>query len=276
MSTILLQIADKNQQQRFADSLREKFDVIAESLEQCGGDVDAVLADHSPDLRTPRSLRAADQHLALAAIGWEGPADVVLPADVTNRELSLVCSLLTEITRLRRESSNRHLERTEMRHLAYSDPLTGIPNRRAWDQQAEQQFELAVRSGTSLGLAIIDLDHFKQVNDRYGHASGDEALKSAARAISASVRASDFVARLGGDEFGLLLPELVPSAAATVMERIRRAVATQCSRPAGPNISASIGYALRTTESKFSTFFDRCDDALRQAKGNGRDRAAAG
>jgi diguanylate cyclase (GGDEF)-like protein len=279
MTTILLQIDDQRQRSAVADTLRqENFEVIGNAGESASQAVDAVLADHAVR-KTPAiaaEMGSVCDQVALAAIGWEGPADVVLPEDVTDRELKLVCSLLVEITRLRRESTHRFHERTAMQQLAFSDALTTIPNRRAWDHESARQFEQTLISDRPLALAIIDLDQFKSVNDRYGHASGDEVLKSAARAISASVRASDFLARLGGDEFGLLLPDVLPTALPGVVERIRRSVATQCSRPVGPNVSASIGYAMRKDEASLTQLFERCDAALRQAKDNGRDRAIAG
>jgi diguanylate cyclase (GGDEF)-like protein len=279
MTTIVLKIDDEKRRGTLADTLREeKFNVVDAAGDSAMTMADAILADHSTGLDSVASRDAAADraHVGLAAIGWEGPADVVLPDDVSDRELKLVCSLLAEITRLRRESSRRFHERTEMQQLAFSDSLTAVPNRRGWDQEAECHFEHACVTGRPLAIAIIDLDHFKSVNDQYGHGTGDEVLRSAARAIAASVRSSDYLARLGGDEFGLLLPDVATTALPSVMERVRRAIAAHCSRPVGPNVSASIGYSMRHEETKLSQLFERCDIALRQAKSSGRDRATCG
>ena len=278
MTTILLQIASEARRCELAELLtNEKFEVISESGELMNQSADVILSDGSRNatLARAREPGGVAGQVALAAVDWVGPADVVLPDDATQREMTLVCTLLAEITRLRRENDHRRRERSEMRHLAFSDPLTELPNRRAWDDEAHQHFDRAVAAGQPLSLAIVDLDHFKNVNGSYGFAIGDKVLKDAARAISASVRASDFLARLGGDEFGLLLPASDPSAVATIMERIRRAIANHCSGPMGPNISASVGFAMLQHDEKFSKLFDRADAALRRAKEMGRDRAVS-
>lgn len=277
MTTIFLSIHDERRREAFASALAGVTTEVISAAESSpnGLRVDVIVSDRMIDTNRDAAAEQspARNRVAVAAIGWNGPADVVLPGDATPREVALACSLLSEIVRLRREGWDSHDERAEMRQLAYSDPLTGIPNRRAWDHEMGRQFERAACNNRSLGLALVDLDNFKNVNDQYGHAAGDEVLKEAARAISASVRGSDFIARMGGDEFGLLLPEVDLGAVSSVVERIRRAIATRCSRPVGPNISASVGYSILRENDKFTTLFERADAALRDAKRLGRDRA---
>jgi diguanylate cyclase (GGDEF)-like protein len=209
---------------------------------------------------------------ALIVIGHDGPADVVLPADTTPRELALACTLLTEIVMLRSQRSESISARGHLQNLAYSDPLTGIANRRAWDEELARRRNQPSAGPARWGLAILDLDRFKEINDRYGHTTGDHVLKRAAHAIAAGVRASDFAARLGGDEFGLLLANVDSADAASVVERIRRGVAAQCSGPAGPNVTASAGFAILVEPDTCETLFERADCALRHAKEKGRDR----
>jgi diguanylate cyclase (GGDEF)-like protein len=202
------------------------------------------------------------------ALGWDGPADVVLPSDATVREIVLACTLLLEIVRLREERSNDQLERQHMLQLANSDPLTGLPNRRAWDEELVRRLARAA-APRPLTLAILDLDHFKAINDSQGHVYGDEVLRSAAQSMLASVRESDFVARLGGDEFGLLLDNC--PAAAGVLDRIRHGLALRCAAP-GPVVSASAGYASARPVDTPAAIYERADAALRIAKQTGRDR----
>ena len=212
--------------------------------------------------------------IGVVAAGAGGPADVSLPANFTPRELRLSCLLLTEIVRLRRERREERRARKVLQHLAFSDPLTGLANRRAWDE------ELAAHIKTETAaccLALLDLDWFKQVNDELGHAAGDEVLKTAADALLASIRSDDFAARLGGDEFAVLLAEIQPESAAEVVERIRQglcaALADKFDRP----ITATAGFALSTPNRRLDVqrLFLSADEALRRAKRAGRNRTLA-
>lgn len=280
MTTILLKIENEFRRRAFAAALAEtsmEVVVVANGMPP-ELSFEIIVSDTPLELPNARSRSGEliQGNVAVAAIGWDGPADIHLPQDVTPRELCLVCSLLREIVRLRREGLASYRERMEMRQLAYSDPLTGIPNRRAWEHELKRYFDRAKSSCNTFALAVVDLDHFKNVNDRYGHASGDEVLKDAARAVLASVRASDFVARIGGDEFGLLLIAADNLMVAGIVERIRRAIATHCSRPAGPSISVSVGYTALRPDDSLPVLFGRADSALQKAKGSGRDRAVGG
>ena len=157
-------------------------------------------------------------------VGTDGPGDVRLPADCTDRELCLACRLLAQIVRLRRRAIQSAEIHRELSAQAMTDPLTGLPNRRAWDAALPERLALAGRR-SQLCLAILDLDHFKQINDSHGHAIGDEVLRATGVAINDNLRQDDFVARLGGDEFGLLLWVPDEEVAAAVVERSPRRAA---------------------------------------------------
>ena len=122
------------------------------------------------------------------------------------RELTLACELLAQIVRLRRRERQAAEIHRELSAQAMSDPLTGLPNRRAWDLALTGALAVAAAEARDqLCLAILDLDHFKHINDLHGHVVGDEVLRASGRAIYDHLRQDDFVARLGGDEFGLLV-----------------------------------------------------------------------
>ena len=215
-------------------------------------------------------------------VGVEGPADVRLPPDVTEREIQLACRLLAEVVRLRRKDHMRTRSQQRLVEQAMTDPLTGLANRRAWDRALEEQVAAAAASATRLCLAILDLDHFKRINDAYGHAVGDDVLRATGEAIIAGLRQSDFVARLGGDEFGLLLRVRDEAMARTVVERVRQSLPARLNQSGTHAVKASAGFVLTPhTESLSSlpspdTLFHAADGALSQAKRQGRDRTVGG
>jgi diguanylate cyclase (GGDEF)-like protein len=147
--------------------------------------------------------------------------------------------------------------------MAQTDPLTGLPNRRAWDARLTQ----AVAHGQEFAVAILDLDHFKRFNDTNGHPAGDRLLKETAAVWREQLRAGDLLARLGGEEFGLLLFDCDLEAACDVTERLRDRVTN--------GQTASVGLTLRRGEEPIDSVLSRADRALYDAKATGRDRAYA-
>jgi diguanylate cyclase (GGDEF)-like protein len=128
---------------------------------------------------------------------------------------------------------------------ARTDPLTGLPNSRAFHDAAETEIDRAHRYRRPFTIAVLDIDGFKRVNDQLGHARGDEVLKGVANALSGSLRASDVAARLGGDEFGLLLPEAGEEAARRALQKVLAAL-TAGARGLRPEVGFSIGAATFT------------------------------
>lgn len=166
----------------------------------------------------------------------------------------------------------------ELYQSAVSDPLTGAYNRRYLLDRFGQEFTWAHRHGRPLGLAVIDLDHFKQVNDRFGHDAGDAVLRRVAEAIRKEIRHEDLLARYGGEEFVLLMRETTPDQAQMVAERIRHQVQdlTIAYGEQAIHITISIGLAS-STESGITTpldLFVRADKLLYVAKTHGRNRVA--
>ncbi len=200
------------------------------------------------------------------------PDEVDLPADATARELLLACRLVARVSRLQQRLDAEAALRRRFRDEAMTDPLTGLPNRRAWDEGLERR--LASGSQPTLCLAILDLDHFKSINDIHGHAVGDQVLRQAGEAAAANLRQADLVARLGGDEFGLLLALPDATDAGSVVERLRTALPARLVRHNLPVVTASAGYrvASRNDLPDAEAFYASADEALRSAKRLGRDQ----
>jgi diguanylate cyclase (GGDEF)-like protein/hemerythrin-like metal-binding protein len=156
------------------------------------------------------------------------------------------------------------------RQLALHDRLTECWNRVYLERVATQEMERLKRYGTPVALAILDIDHFKQVNDSYGHATGDKVLRCFAATARACIRSTDVLARWGGEEFILLLPASGYAAVASLTERIRTEFAA--SLPEGLPVTLSAGYASCQTTDTWEDWFGRADTALYRAKTGGRNR----
>ena len=156
-----------------------------------------------------------------------------------------------------------------LEHLSLSDPLTGLGNRRAFDEALAEELARARRNGTPLGLVMLDVDHFKRFNDRHGHQAGDDVLVAVARVLGDVARAEDRACRVGGEEFAVLLPGADEAAAAAVAERIRAGVAAA---PAAEPITVSLGVAATRGEHDAAALFAQADERLYAAKQAGRNR----
>jgi len=170
---------------------------------------------------------------------------------------------------------------TKLEQLATTDPLTGIGNRRRMTEQINKELERSRRFKHSLSLLMVDIDHFKDVNDVYGHEAGDRAIVAVARALAGGMRNIDMASRFGGEEFVLLMPETAIDVASGAAERLRADVAML--RIEGDNgeqiaLTVSIGVASSTPEGppdSASSLISRADKALYQAKHEGRDRVVS-
>jgi diguanylate cyclase (GGDEF)-like protein len=175
------------------------------------------------------------------------------------------------------ESDSRQLsdELTRVRLLSLTDELTGLPNRRAFLRRIEDEVARVQRYGFPLSLALMDLDHFKQVNDKYGHAGGDEVLQMYSRNILSIFRHHDLVARYGGEEFAVLLPNTDEEGSMRALTKVRgRALETrwQANGDMIPVPSFSAGVSLYKPGETASAFIERADKALYRAKRLGRNR----
>lgn len=169
-----------------------------------------------------------------------------------------------------------HLE--EQRQKALLDPLTGLPNRAAWSERVEREILEWQAHGGHLAMAILDLDHFKRINDGYGHLAGDKVLKIVADQLRKRLRSRDFIARFGGEEFVLLLPQTSPAVAAQMAEALRAAVEACPFHFKGERvvITTSIGLGGFRPGERGDQVLKRADAALYRAKELGRNRVEQG
>jgi len=160
------------------------------------------------------------------------------------------------------------------RRIALFDQLTGLYNRRSFDSFFEKELARSNRYGNHLSVVLVDIDHFKKVNDTYGHPVGDKVLKALAQILQDSIRSSDFACRWGGEEFALLMPETNLEAARDKAESVRQAVAEYLFPKVG-QLTVSFGVSYPDKDEFAKDFFERVDRALYKAKDEGRNRVVA-
>lgn len=176
---------------------------------------------------------------------------------------------------LQLEIKERTRVQEELRVLATTDSMTGASNRRHFLELAEQEFKRSRRYPAPLSTLMLDADHFKSVNDRYGHETGDKVLKALAAAVSAELRVSEIFGRMGGEEFAIVLPATSAEGAAVLGERIRQSI-SQLEMPTKDGVlrfTVSIGVSeLSDEDTSFSDLLNRADEALYRAKAGGRNQ----
>ena len=161
--------------------------------------------------------------------------------------------------------------------LSSRDGLTGLANRRNFENAIARESDRVARSGEPALLLMVDIDHFKRINDHHGHVAGDLVIKAVADALNATVRPMDLVARIGGEEFAIILPNCPPAFGSAVAERIRarvegQVIALVSGQPLGCTISIGGAYAPQWVRSTPSVWMERADLQLYRAKSEGRNR----
>ena len=199
--------------------------------------------------------------------------------DQREKEVSVRLKSLAERVALMEQDAlivRENLE--EQRQKALIDPLTGLPNRAAWTERLEQEVEQWQRHGNSLLIAMLDLDHFKRINDNYGHLAGDRVLKLIASVLRKRIRGSDFIARFGGEEFVLLVPDTPLAAGAKLAEALRAAIEACPFHFKGEplTVTVSMGMTAFKPGERSELVLKRADEALYRAKNAGRNRVEFG
>ncbi|QDU94850.1 GGDEF domain-containing response regulator [Lignipirellula cremea] len=175
------------------------------------------------------------------------------------------------LQRVIRHSIARQRKLQQALTMSLVDSLTGVGNRRLFDTEISRRLKDWERHQISFCLAMLDIDHFKKVNDTFGHASGDSALRATADIVQSNLRSADSVMRFGGEEFAILMPITALEPACLVIERIRERVALNEIPAIGENVHISAGIAQIQHADSLQGILERADSALYAAKSNGRD-----
>jgi diguanylate cyclase len=255
--------ADNRSAARQMDTqIREQVDGLQSSMQEAADleDLKHVLENHLEGL-----LGTMDQHQK--------------QRDEREQEVAArLHSLAERVAHMEREAQGyrEHLE--EQRQKALVDPLTGLPNRAAWSERLDHEVKQWQQHGNTLLLAMLDLDHFKRINDNYGHLAGDKVLKIIANVLRKRLRGTDFIARFGGEEFVLLMPSTVPAAGLKLLESLRASIEACPFHFKGEpvTITVSVGMSAFRPGEHSDQVLKRADQALYRAKNAGRNRVEPG
>jgi len=207
--------------------------------------------------------------IALIVLGYSIAPDPDFWDGLSNRTFSILMVGVTALCLARLAVSERKLMLR-----ALTDPLTGVFNRRTFLDLSNKEAARARRRGSLTSVLMIDIDHFKRINDSHGHAVGDQVIKALAETATKSLRPTDILARYGGEEFCVTLPETDPELAHRIAERLRSALEQRVVTADGVEVrfTISIGVATFATGLSVSAAMARADQALYRAKQNGRNR----
>jgi diguanylate cyclase len=255
--------ADNRSAAREMDTqIREQVDGLQSSMQEAADldDLKHVLENHLEGL-----LGTMDQHQK--------------QRDEREQEVAArLQSLAERVAHMEQEALGyrEHLE--EQRQKALIDPLTSLPNRAAWSERLEHEIGQWQQHGNTLLLAMLDLDHFKRINDNYGHLAGDKVLKIIANVLRKRLRGTDFIARFGGEEFVLLMPATLPMVGAKLLETLRASIEACPFHFKGERVTVTISMGLTAFRSgeHSDLVLKRADQALYRAKNNGRNRIELG
>jgi len=204
--------------------------------------------------------------------------DIKFKEDLELSERESLANTLKEmqskINSLESETNDYKERLAEQRFKSLQDTLTKLPNRAAYDERIALEYNTFNRSNHDLCLVVIDIDHFKSVNDTFGHSAGDKTLQVLANALKKSVRVTDFIARFGGEEFVIIMPNSNLKQITAPLEKIRKTIRAIPFKFKNKNlrITISIGASQFRTNDSIVEVFDRADAALYEAKNSGRDR----
>ncbi len=225
--------------------------------------------------KVERSVRYAVQHWLMMSALRDANRELMLLRDQLEAEKVALARTAADLAEARNQCD---AQRQEMERLAMTDALTGVSNRRHFEEVAAMEVGRALRYGHALGILSLDVDHFKSINDRFGHSVGDQVLRRIADAVRIQLRRSDMFARIGGEEFAVLLPQSELAAASALGERLR-VIINRLPIPEaedGSRVSISIGATTwHPSETQIDIALERADQAMYEAKKTGRNRVCA-
>lgn len=239
-------------------------------------DLDSLSLLFAHSVRPLRSMAIAPLRLRGELMGMLNQGS----ADAQHFHADAATDLLEHLAAVTAICIDNAINRARLRRDGFTDALTGVANRRFFDRRLHEEISLWRRRGDCLSCLLVDLDHFKQVNDRHGHQVGDQVLQQVAHSLNLGLRASDLLARYGGEEFILLLPQTETARAAEIAERLRAAVAGLSWAAPNLRVTASIGLASMEADQRTTLddpgiwLLSQADRALYTAKAGGRNRVA--
>jgi diguanylate cyclase len=296
LAVLMLAITDSGQHEfeAYLKLLNERLESFQSNLlaaseghadqQSASRQLDHQLREHVDDLQTSvqqaADLSSLKQVLERRLEGLIGTMDEhQQQRDQREQEVSTrLQSLASRVATMEQEALGFRAHLEEQRQRALIDTLTGLPNRAAWNERLEHEIDQLQRKPSSLLLGILDLDHFKRINDGYGHLAGDKVLKIIAGQLRQRLRASDFIARFGGEEFVLLLPTTPMDEGLTLLERLRAGI-EQCPfhfKGERVTVTVSMGITLFRPGERSDVVLKRADQALYRAKHEGRNRIEQG
>ncbi len=239
---------------------------IVQGAEQLTSDVDSHNSELASVGQSVYDIKAGEEYHSIQKQLLGHIADVI--ESNKRMEDDLV------VTKYRLEKQAQELDRT--RREARTDTLSGVANRKAFDEALQFSIANLKRNGKPFALLLMDVDHFKRINDAHGHQAGDHVVMRLGEAFRTHVRPTDFVGRYGGDEFAILLSHVVPDKAGEFADRIRVSI-QQTNFDFGSGgaklaVTLSVGLACADSEDTASTVFERADQALYKAKKSGRNQ----
>ena len=188
--------------------------------------------------------------------------------------MTLLVSMQQQLSSLQKQTDSYRKKLVEQRVNMYTDPLTKVPNRMAYNERAHKDWQKCQQQQKPMSIAVIDVDHFKRINDQYGHAAGDKTLQAIARYLKSRLHTNEFLARWGGEEFILLIPELSINNLTNRLDELRIGLAQLPFKfkQERLTVTVSIGGTECRTGEELDTAFERADKCLYQAKAGGRNQ----
>jgi diguanylate cyclase len=282
---------EKNEIEAFLSDLTDRLTQIDESLENTfqgerdaaqqrkdfGDRVNAEVQGIEDSVQEAQDLDTLKSSIRTRIDAIQSHMDAYrkMETEREERSSSEIKELSAQLDTFQSEVSTLHRKLEQAREAATQDALTGLPNRMAYDERIQEEIERARRYQRPLSLAIIDVDFFKKINDKFGHPAGDKVLKILAEVFKKRTRDSDFVARMGGEEFMLVLTETSADDALTVTDKLRGVIeqANFHFRDTAVPVTVSCGITDYSEGDSVEELYSRADEALYEAKEGGRNRS---